>query len=86
MLPQACMPWMDETVVSWEACLPADSDLTAVAAACLAAIHDGAEGVGDARRLTLPSPLGHRAALLLPSTVPVTPGALCVGEPGHRRQ
>ncbi|MEV0495359.1 hypothetical protein [Streptomyces atratus] len=57
--------WVDETVVSWAACLLADADLAAVAAACLAATHHGAGSVGDARRLTIPSPRDHRAAPLL---------------------
>jgi hypothetical protein len=57
--------WVDETVVSWAACLLADADLAAVAAACLAATHHGADSVGDARRLTIPSPRDHRAAPLL---------------------
>ncbi|MFD4141020.1 hypothetical protein [Streptomyces sp. NPDC058572] len=57
--------WVDETVVSWAACLLADADLAAVAAACLAATHHGADGVGDARRLTIPGPRDHRAAPLL---------------------
>ncbi|MFF4228421.1 hypothetical protein [Streptomyces sp. NPDC001820] len=56
---------VDETVVSWAACLLADADLAAVAAACLAATHHGAGSVGDARRLTIPSPRDHRAAPLL---------------------
>lgn len=56
---------VDETVVSWAACLLADADLAARAAACLAATHHGADGVGDARRLTVPSPRDHRAAPLL---------------------
>lgn len=56
---------MDETVVSWAACLLADADLAAVAAAYLAATHRGADGVGDARRLTIPSPRDHCAAPLL---------------------
>jgi hypothetical protein len=56
---------VDETVVSWAACLLADPDLAALAAACLAATHHGADGVGDARRLTIPSPRDHHAAPLL---------------------
>ncbi|MGW3625672.1 hypothetical protein [Streptomyces sp. NPDC000880] len=56
---------VDETVVSWAACLLADEDLAAVAAACLAATHHGADSVGVARRLTIPSPRDHRAAPLL---------------------
>ncbi|MFF1643723.1 hypothetical protein ACFVXA_40135 [Streptomyces sp. NPDC058246] len=56
---------VDETVVSWAACLLADPDLAALAAACLAATHHGADGVGDARRLTVPSPRDHHAAPLL---------------------
>ncbi|MEV6785422.1 hypothetical protein, partial [Streptomyces sp. NPDC051098] len=35
---------VDETVVSWAACLLADADLAAVAAACTAATHHGAGG------------------------------------------
>lgn len=57
--------WVDETVVSWAACLLADADLAAVAAACLAATHHGAGNVGDARRLTIPSPRDVHAAPLL---------------------
>lgn len=57
--------WVDETVVSWAACLLADADLAVVAAACLAATHHGADNVGTARRLTIPSPRDHRAAPLL---------------------
>ncbi|MGW1894411.1 hypothetical protein ACWCP6_29845 [Streptomyces sp. NPDC002004] len=57
--------WVDETVVSWAACLLADADLAAVAAACLTATHHGADRVGHARRLTLPSQRDHRAAPLL---------------------
>ncbi|MET8677891.1 hypothetical protein ABZW18_09935 [Streptomyces sp. NPDC004647] len=56
---------VDETVVSWAACLLADEDLAALAAACLAATHHGADSVGDARRLTMPSPRDHSAAPLL---------------------
>ncbi|MER7664234.1 hypothetical protein [Streptomyces sp. NPDC096193] len=63
---------VDETVVSWAACLLADADLAAVAAACTAATHHGAGGIdgagggiGGARRLTVPSPRDHRAAPLL---------------------
>ncbi|MEU9213481.1 hypothetical protein AB0D27_37660 [Streptomyces sp. NPDC048415] len=56
---------VDEIVVSWAACLLANPDLAALAAACLAATHHGADGVGDARRLTIPSPRDHRAAPLL---------------------
>ncbi|WP_328742616.1 hypothetical protein OG436_23060 [Streptomyces caniferus] len=56
---------VDETVVSWAACLLADADLAVVAAACLPATHHGAHTVGEARRLTLPSPRDHRAAPLL---------------------
>jgi hypothetical protein len=56
---------VDETVVSWAACLLADADLAALAAACLAATHHGPDSVGDARRLTVPSPRDHRAAPLL---------------------
>ncbi|GGN63654.1 hypothetical protein GCM10011579_032230 [Streptomyces albiflavescens] len=56
---------VDETVVSWAACLLADPDLAALAAACLGATHHGSDGVGDARRLTVPSPRDHRAAPLL---------------------
>ncbi|MGY4971709.1 hypothetical protein [Streptomyces sp. WAC01526] len=56
---------VDETVVSWAACLLADAELAVVAAACLAATHHGAHGVGDARRLTIPSPRDQRAAPLL---------------------
>ncbi|MFF0778438.1 MULTISPECIES: hypothetical protein [Streptomyces] len=56
---------VDETVVSWAACLLADADLAALAAACLAATHHGPDSVGDARRLTIPSPRDHRAAPLL---------------------
>ncbi|MER7675952.1 MULTISPECIES: hypothetical protein [unclassified Streptomyces] len=60
--------WVDETVVSWAACLLADADLAAVATACLAATHHGTHGthgIGSARRLTVPSPRDHRAAPLL---------------------
>lgn len=57
--------WVDESVVSWAACLLADADLAAVATACLAATHHGADGIGSARRLTVPSPRDHRAAPLL---------------------
>ncbi|MFE5141883.1 hypothetical protein ACFRDV_30170 [Streptomyces fagopyri] len=57
--------WVDETVVSWAACLLADADLAAVATACLAATHHGTGGIGSARRLTVPSPRDHRAAPLL---------------------
>ncbi|MGW3659880.1 hypothetical protein ACWD6R_31430 [Streptomyces sp. NPDC005151] len=57
--------WVDETVVSWAACLLADADLATVAAACLAATHHGVGRVGDTRRLTIPSPRDHRAAPLL---------------------
>ncbi|MEU9366757.1 hypothetical protein AB0D78_44645 [Streptomyces avermitilis] len=67
-LQDAAHAWrtrVDETVVSWAACLLADPALAAVAAACLAATHHGANGVGDARRLTVPSPRDHRAAPLL---------------------
>lgn len=56
---------VDETVVSWAACLLADADLAAVAAACLAATHHGADEVGTARRLTIPSQRDHRAAPLM---------------------
>ncbi|MFF7203700.1 hypothetical protein [Streptomyces sp. NPDC008141] len=60
---------VDETVVSWAACLLADADLAVVAAACTAATHHGAGGVGGGmggtRRLTVPSPRDHRAAPLL---------------------
>jgi hypothetical protein len=56
---------VDEVVVSWAACLLADPDLAALAAACLGATHHGRDGVGDARRLTVPSPRDHRAAPLL---------------------
>lgn len=54
---------VDETVVSWAACLLADADLAVIAAACTAATHHGAGGTGGAgggiggtRRLTVPSP------------------------------
>ncbi|MFB6779374.1 hypothetical protein ACFCX0_18545 [Streptomyces sp. NPDC056352] len=57
--------WVDETVVSWAACLLADADLATVAAACLAATHHGAGSVGNARRLTIPSARDQRAAPLL---------------------
>jgi hypothetical protein len=56
---------VDEVVVSWAACLLADPDLAALAAACLGATHHGTDGVGQARRLTVPSPRDHRAAPLL---------------------
>ncbi|MFE7775105.1 hypothetical protein ACFU5O_14615 [Streptomyces sp. NPDC057445] len=56
---------VDETVVSWAACLLADADLATVAAACLAATHHGASSVGHARRLTIPSPRDNSAAPLL---------------------
>ncbi|MER0481983.1 hypothetical protein ABR737_27235 [Streptomyces sp. Edi2] len=56
---------VDETVVSWAACLLADAELAVVAAACLAATDHGAHTVGEARRLTIPSPRDHRAAPLL---------------------
>ncbi|MEU6340655.1 hypothetical protein ABZ883_06845 [Streptomyces sp. NPDC046977] len=65
---QVWRTWVDETIVSWAACLLADVELAATAAACLAATHHGAGGsgdVGDARRLTIPSPRDHSAAPLL---------------------
>ncbi|MEV6651565.1 hypothetical protein [Streptomyces sp. NPDC051219] len=57
--------WVDETVVSWATCLLADAELATVAAACLSATHHGSDSVGDARRLTIPSPRDHHAAPLL---------------------
>ncbi|MFH8570866.1 hypothetical protein [Streptomyces sp. NPDC017993] len=57
--------WVDETVVSWAACLLSDEDLAATAAARLAATRHGIESVGDARRLTVPSPRDRHAAPLL---------------------
>ncbi|MFD4585239.1 hypothetical protein ACFWOY_11570 [Streptomyces sp. NPDC058423] len=57
--------WVDETVVSWAACLLADAELAATAAVCVAATHHGAGSVGAARRLTVPSQRDHRAAPLL---------------------
>ncbi|MFG2893121.1 hypothetical protein [Streptomyces sp. NPDC048248] len=57
--------WVDETVVSWAACLLSDQDLAVAAAACLAGTHHGVESVGDARRLTIPGPRDHHAAPLL---------------------
>ncbi|MEU6707641.1 hypothetical protein [Streptomyces wuyuanensis] len=57
--------WVDETVVSWAACLLADAELAATAAICVAATHHGAGSVGTARRLTIPTQRDHRAAPLL---------------------
>ncbi|TLQ42650.1 hypothetical protein [Streptomyces marianii] len=57
--------WVDETVVSWAACLLADAELAAMATACVSSTHHGAGSVGTARRLTVPSRRDHRAAPLL---------------------
>ncbi|PBC69996.1 hypothetical protein BX265_7378 [Streptomyces sp. TLI_235] len=56
--------WVDETVVSWAACLLADPTLAARAHQALAATdHTGI--VGDPRRLTLPAQRDTDAAPLL---------------------
>ncbi|WP_407549843.1 hypothetical protein QOM21_11645 [Streptomyces sp. Pv4-95] len=57
--------WVDETVVSWAACLLSDQALAVTATACLAGTRHGVESVGDARRLTIPGPRDHHAAPLL---------------------
>ncbi|MFI9270841.1 hypothetical protein ACIGXM_09055 [Kitasatospora sp. NPDC052896] len=57
--------WVDETVVSWAACLLADPRLAAAAVAALAGTEHGAELAGDAFRLTAPGEHDHDAAPLL---------------------